>query len=353
MSGNNDPILFSPVGLGPIELRNRVVMAPMTRSQADLTVPTDAMVRYYGARASAGLIITEGTSPSINGLSDSTMPGLFDEAHVEGWNKVTRNVHRNGGRIFVQLMHSGRVSHPTLMPETAKLLAPSAVALDKMLWVDEDDGEVSYPIPQPMNFADIESTIEEFAASSAMAIEAEFDGIEIHAANGYLIDQFLNLASNKRIDNWGGSVENRLRFSLAIVDAICGRIGADRVGIRISPFSTYNGMLPDHEMEQLYIQLASELNDRRLAYLHVILQRNHVDLNLQVRLLAKIRALFSSKIILAGSFDKISAIQELESKNADLIAFGRPFISNPDLIEKLKFDIPLREPDYDEYLNGI
>lgn len=346
---HSQSILFRPVNLGSIELRNRVVMAPMTRSQADLTVPSPAMARHYGARAAAGLIVTEGTSPSVNGLTDSCMPGIFDDAHVTGWKKVTRNVHRNGGRMFLQLMHCGRVSHPTLMPETARLLAPSAVALDQSVWIDEDEGEVPYPVPQEMDQTDIERTIEEFAHASELAINAEFDGVEIHAANGYLVDQFLNLNSNRRDDKWGGSVVNRNRFAIQVVDAVAKRVGNERVGIRISPYSTYNGMGPDSEMEELYSELAGEMGKRKIAYLHVILQRRDVSLADQSRLLATIRDRFDGTIILAGNFDKSTAIRELESGNANLIAFGRPFISNPDLIEKLKTDSPLNDPNFDEY----
>jgi N-ethylmaleimide reductase len=269
--------LFSPFTLGPNTLKNRVVMAPMTRSRAEAGVPTDIMATYYGQRAGAGLIITEGTSPSPNGLGYARIPGLYNAAQVAGWRKVTDAVKAGGGKIFVQLMHCGRIGHPTNFVDAgARLVAPSALAAPGTMYTDAA-GPQEHPVPEAMTEADIHATIQEYADSAALAIEAGFDGVELHAANGYLIDQFLGLASNHRTDAWGGSVEGRTRFALEVARAVAARIGAGRVGVRVSPYGVFNGQSPegDADHEALYASLGpgalraqARLHPRRRSPVH-------------------------------------------------------------------------------------
>ncbi len=261
--------LFTPTTLGKLQLKNRIVMAPLTRSRAIGNVPNELMEKYYRLRAEAGLIITEGTSPSPNGLGYARIPGVFNDAQVQGWRRVTDGVHQAGGKIFMQLMHTGRVSHPANMPADAKVLAPSAIAAPGEMWTDSN-GLQPHPVPTVMNEADIAQAIAEYANASKRAIEAGFDGVELHAANGYLIDQFLNTVSNQRTDRWGGSVENRIRFAVEVAKAAAVAIGADHIGMRISPYGVFNSMTADTEMDALYERLIAELNSIGLVYIHIV-----------------------------------------------------------------------------------
>lgn len=342
-------MLFSPFVLGRIELKNRIVMAPMTRCRAtpDHT-PTEQMARYYAQRATAGLIVTEGTAPTPEGLGYARIPGLFTAEHAAAWRRVTDAVHDAGGRIFVQLMHTGRVSHPLNMPPGARVIAPSAVRMSSTMWTDQQ-GPQPYPEPSPMSQQDIAHTIQAFAASAALAMEAGFDGVELHGANGYLIDQFLNTATNLRTDEWGGSVENRIRFPLAVARAVALRIGPDRVGMRLSPYGVFNDMRPDPEMDLLYERLAVELSALRLAYVHVL---DHSPLGappVPDTVKHHIRRSFEGAIILAGGYDRARAETDLLAKRGDLIAFARPFIANPDLVRRLREGLPLAAPDPDTF----
>lgn len=340
--------LFTPATLGMLQLKNHVVMAPMTRSRAIDNVPNDLMEKYYRLRAEAGLIITEGTSPSPNGLGYARIPGLFNDAQTRGWRRVTDGVHQAGGKIFVQIMHIGRVSHPANMPAGSKLLAPSAVAAPGEMWTDSN-GQQPYPVPTTMNEDDIKQAIAEYAAAAKYAIESGFDGIELHAANGYLIDQFLNTASNQRVDRWGGSIENRLRFAVEVAKASAAAIGAERVGMRISPYGVFNGMSPDAEMDALYEHLIAELNSIGLAYIHIVDHSSMGAPEVSPALKAKLRAAFKGKYILSGGYDLARANADLDAQRGDLVAFGRPFISNPDLVEKLRNDMPLASPDFNTF----
>ena len=330
--------LFTPLALGRTTLQNRVVMAPMTRSRAIGNVPNDLMAAYYGQRRNVGLTITEATSSSPNGLGYARIPGLFNRAQVDGWRKVTHAVHGNGGRIFVQLFHTGRISHPENLPAGAEVLAPSAVAAVGQVHTDSQ-GPQPFPVPKEMSEADIEQAIEEFVTASKLAVEAGFDGVELHGANGYLIDQFLNRTSNRRNDRWGGNaIDNRLRFAVETARRVGEAIGVDRVGLRISPFGTFNDVQPDPDMEKLYERLAEELSDLGLAYLHVIDQSGN-------GFARKIRTKFNGTLILSGGYDVDRAEHDIMKGYADLIAFGKPFISNPDLVAKLKEGRPLRPFD--------
>jgi N-ethylmaleimide reductase len=334
-------VLYTPIALGEVELKNRVVMAPMTRSRALGNVPNELMATYYGQRAEAGLIITEGTAPTPDGLGYARIPGIFDRQHLLGWRRVTDAVHAGGARIFVQLMHTGRVAHPLNLPAGARVLGPSPVALSGEMYTDQA-GPQAFPEPLEMTEADIEEAIESFARGAGLAREAGFDGVELHGANGYLIDQFLNLASNRRRDAWGGSVEGRARFAVEVARRVAGRIGASRVGIRVSPYGTFNGMAPDPELDAVYLHLARALSELGLAYIHL------VDFGGQVvpaGLQAALRESFRGKLILSGGYDAARAEADLAAGRGDLIAFGRPFIANPRLVSRMRAGLPLAEPD--------
>ena len=337
--------LFTPTQLGSLSLKNRIVMAPLTRSRAIGNVPNALMEQYYRLRAEAGLIITEGTSPSPNGLGYARIPGLFNDEQVLGWRRVTDGVHQAGGRIFVQLMHTGRVGHPANLPAGASVLAPSAVAAPGEMWTDAG-GLQPHPVPREMSEADIAQSIAEYAAAAKLALQAGFDGVELHAANGYLIDQFLNTASNQRDDRWGGAVDNRIRFAVEVAKASIAAIGAERVGMRISPYGVFNGQVPDEEMDALYLRLIDELNALGLLYIHVVDHSAMGAPEVSPVLKAKIRAAFNGKYILSGGYDVARANADLDTQRGDLVAFGRPFISNPDLVSKLKLGQELVAPDF-------
>ncbi|ADE11584.1 alkene reductase [Sideroxydans lithotrophicus] len=336
--------LFTPTTLGRLQLKNRVVMAPMTRSRATDNVPNELMEKYYQLRAGAGLIITEGTSPSANGLGYARIPGMFSDAQVQGWKRVNDAVHKAGGKIFIQLMHTGRVSHPANMQPGTRILAPSALAAPGEMWTDSS-GMQPHPAPAEMSEADIEHAIAEYASASKRAIEAGFDGVELHAANGYLIDQFLNTATNQRTDKWGGSVENRVRFATEVAKATVAAIGAERVGMRISPYGAFNGTVSDAKMDALYLRLIEELNKLGLVYIHIVDHSSMGAPEVSPELKAKIRANFKGKYILSGGYDLARANTDLEAQRGDLVAFGRPFISNPDLVHKLQNGTALTAPD--------
>jgi len=340
--------LFTPVTLGKLQLKNRIVMAPMTRSRATGNVPNELMEKYYKLRADAGLIITEGTSPSPNGLGYARIPGVFSDAQVQGWKRVTDGVHAAGGKIFVQLMHTGRVGHPANMPAGSKILAPSAIAAPGEMWTDSS-GMQPHPVPAVMSEADIAQTIAEYAAASKRAIEAGFDGVELHGANGYLIDQFLNTAINQRTDKWGGSVENRIRFAVEVAKASAAAIGAERIGMRISPYGAFNGTAPDAEMDALYERLVAALNPLGLAYIHIVDHSSMGAPEVSPALKAKIRAGFKGKYILSGGYDLARANSDLDANCGDLVAFGRPFIGNPDLVQKLQSGATLTAPDFSTF----
>lgn len=338
-------LLFTPHRLGRIELKNRVAMAPMTRCRAGADhVPTEIMAKYYGLRASAGLLITEGTAPSPDGAGYARIPGLYTREQVAAWRKVTDAVHANGGRIFVQMMHTGRASHALNLPAGARVVAPSAVALTNTIWTDTQ-GMQPYPVPEAMTETDIAKAVGEFADSAALAVEAGFDGVELHGANGYLIDQFLNTASNQRTDAWGGSVANRARFALEVARRVTARIGADRTGIRVSPFGVFNDQRPDADMEALYAHLATELSRLGLLYIHVV---DHSPMGappVPASVKQAIRANFKGAYILSGGYDAARANADLAAGLGELVAFGRPFLANPDLVERLRTGAPLAQPD--------
>ncbi|MEO6954335.1 MAG: alkene reductase [Polyangia bacterium] len=337
-------ILFSPLQLGPSRLENRVVMSPMTRSRSIGNVPGPIVAIYYAQRAEAGLIVTEGTSPSPDGLGYARIPGCFDAAQVEGWKSVTRAVHEKGGHLFLQIMHTGRVGHPLNMPKGARVVGPSALAAPGKMHTDQE-GEQPYPTPVAMTPADIERAIGEYGACAAHAIDAGFDGVEIHGANGYLVDQFLNTGANARTDEWGGTVTNRTRFALEVTRRVAEKIGGDRTGIRLSPYGAFNGMKADDKMDELYIELARGLSTLDLAYVHIVDHSSMGAPHVPEKIKQEIHGAFGGKLILSGGYDLARAEKDLEAKHCDLVAFGRPFLGNPNLVTKLKEGRELRQPD--------
>jgi N-ethylmaleimide reductase len=328
-------ILFSPYTLGSTTLKNRVVMAPMTRSRSPGNIPGSLVATYYTQRAEAGLIVTEGTSPSPNGLGYARIPGLFSTEQAQGWKSVTDAVHQAGGRIFVQLMHTGRVSHPLNLPPGSRHLAPSAVAMTGTMWTDTQ-GLQPYPVPQAMTEADIQEAIDEYRRAAELAVTAGFDGVELHGANGYLIDQFLNTASNHRTDDWGGSLVNRTRFAREVATATAAAIGPARVGIRLSPYGVFNDMATDARMEDAFELLATELSPLKLAYIHLVDHSAMGAPAVPPSIKQKIRTAFRGSLILSGGYDRDRAEADLAGGKADLVAFGKPFISNPRLVTKLR-----------------
>jgi N-ethylmaleimide reductase len=327
--------LFSKYKLGSTSLQNRVVMSPMTRSRAMGNIPNDLMVDYYGQRSGAGLIITEGTSPSPNGLGYSRIPGIFSNVQVEGWKKVTAAAHEGGAKIFIQLMHTGRIGHQLNLPEGAKVLAPSAVKAAGQIWTDQQQLK-DYPVPAEMTANDIEEAKDEFVTAAKNAIKAGFDGVELHGANGYLLEQFLSPVSNKRTDSYGGSIENRSRFVLEVAEAVSDAIGKDKAGIRLSPYGVASDMPHYPEINATYKYLAGELNKINLAYIHLV---DHSSMGAPVvtaEIKSAVRNLFRNTLILSGGYNFEKAEADLLNGKCDLVAFGRPFINNPDLVERLK-----------------
>ena len=330
--------LSSPTRLGHLELPNRVVMAPMTRSRAIGGVPNALMRDYYTQRASAGLIITEGIAPTPDGLGYPRIPGLFSEEQVAGWRTVTDAVHAAGGRIVAQLMHVGRIAHALNLPSGARVLAPSAVRAEGTMYTDQQALQ-PFPTPTAMSTAEVEATRDGIVQAARNAIAAGFDGIELHGANGYLLEQFLSPHTNRRDDGHGGSVDKRARFVIEVGQAAAEAIGADRVGIRLSPFNTFNDMVVFDEVEAQYAAVAKGL--RGLLYIHTLRNPNPGF----PAAAAAMRAGFGGPLILNGGFDRAQAEATLEAGGADLVAFGRPFIANPDLVARLASGADLATPD--------
>lgn len=343
METHNINVLFEPVRSKGLELKNRVVMAPMTRSRAIGNVPNELMATYYGQRASAGLIISEGAAPSPSGLGYSRIPGIYDKAQVAGWKKVTGAVHAKGGKIFLQIMHTGRIAHPDNLPAGVPLLAPSAIKAEGAMWTDTK-GMQPFPVPSAMTTEQVEQTVADYAAAAARAVEAGFDGVEIHAANGYLPSQFLNPHSNKRSDGYGGDIAGRSRFVLELAEATAGLIGPQKTGIRFSPYGTFNTMAAYEDTFATYDYLSARLNKLDIAYLHLLEgpARQHEEGR---RLIAQVRRNFDNLLILNEGYTAESAAETIGDGRADLISFGVPFIANPDFVEKIKQKTPLAPAD--------
>lgn len=341
-------MLFESFSLRGLALRNRLVMAPMTRNRAIGNVPNALMADYYAQRASIGLIITEGIAPSPNGLGYARIPGLFSPEQVAGWKLVTDAVHAQGGRIVAQLMHTGRVGHVASLPAGARVLGPTDKVLGGEIYVD---GHGNQPPSQPvaMTEADIATAVAEFAQAARNAVAAGFDGIELHAANGYLIEQFLNANLNTRTDGYGGSVANRNRFALEVARATAAAIGGERVGVRVSPYGVFNEMGGFADMEAQYLELVREFGRIGLAYLHLVDHSSMGAPEVPVAFKAALKQAFGGPFIASGGLDRAKAEQLLASGAADLVAFGRPVLANPDFVERLRQNAPQNAPDFSTF----
>lgn len=351
--------LFTPYDFAGITLQNRIVMAPMTRSRAMEDAADVATALYYSQRATAGLIITEGTPISREGQGYLFNPGIFTPEQIEGWRLTTNSVHAVGGKIFAQLWHVGRVSHPSLQPDgAAPRSAGSKLAEGAAAFAYNDEGKPSFvPVtkPEPFSTEEVTRVVQDFAKAAANAVEAGFDGVELHGANGYLFEQFMNPGVNDRDDRYSGSPENRLRFTLEVVDAAIARIGAHKVGIRLSPYGQLFDMPTYPDIHETYVRLATELAARGLAYIHIKDQTGYADDPDQrmLKLLAAIKEVVGdTTIIFAGNLTQDKAQHLLDEGLIDLAAFGRPYISNPDLVRRFKEGLALTTPDQATFYEG-
>lgn len=337
--------LFNPVRVGGLALPNRLVMAPMTRSRADADgVPGSLAAEYYAQRAGVGLIVTEGTQPSDDGQGYMTTPGIYTPAHVVGWRKVTGAVHDRCGHIFIQLMHAGRMSHPDNTPHHRQGVAPSAIAPGSPMFTPK--GMQDIPQPRSLTTDEVRRTAADFRDAARHAIDAGADGVEIHGANGYLVQQFIAPSANTRTDAYGGSIENRARFAIEVATAIAGEIGADKTAIRLSPGITMWGIDEGVEGPDLYRHLVAELDKLSLAYLHIMHQGDD-------RLLADLRKLWRGKLIVkrpGRPRDRIGS--DLAAGLADLEAYGQMVLANPDFVARLKSGAPLNEADRATFFGG-
>jgi N-ethylmaleimide reductase len=337
-------MLFDPLSIRSLKFSSRIVMSPMTRSRAEGNVPNGLMAEYYGQRATAGLIITEGTSPSPNGLGYPRIPGLFDEAHVKGWQLVTDAIHAKGGKIFVQLMHTGRVTHVANLPAGAEVIGPGSAVCPGEMYTDSKGNQPLSP-PRVMTEADIAHSIAEYVASARYALDAGFDGVELHGANGYLIEQFLNPLVNQRTDAYGQGIDGRNKFALEVASAAAKAIGPERVGIRLSPYGVFNGTGEFPEVQTQFLALAAKLSALKLLYVHLVDHSSMGAPPVPADFKVKLRNGFDGLFILSGGFDKAKAEAALVEKRGDLVAFGRPFLANPDLPARMQKNAPLNQPD--------
>jgi N-ethylmaleimide reductase len=331
----NEYELFTKYKIGSVELKNRIVMSPMTRCRAIGNIPNDLMASYYEQRSEAGLIITEGTAPSPNGLGYARIPGIYNKQQVEGWKKITTAIHKHGGKIFIQLMHTGRISHPLNMPEGSKILAPSAVKPAGQMWTDSKMMQ-DFPVPEEMTSDELAQTNAEYIAAAKNAMDAGFDGVELHGANGYLLEQFLSPVSNIRKDGYGGNIENRCRFVLEVVKGVADAIGKDKTGIRLSPYGIASDMPHYPEIDATYKYLSEHLSKIGIAYIHLVDHSAMGAPAVPLEIKKLIRNNFKNTIIHAGGLNQESAEKDIESGLCDLVAFGRPFINNPDLVKRFK-----------------
>ncbi|GAB5419119.1 MAG: alkene reductase [Crocinitomicaceae bacterium] len=335
--------LFESISVGNMQLTSRIAMAPLTRCRAvNANTPNKIMADYYRQRAGAGLIIAEGTSPSPNGLGYRNIPGLFNQAQLEGWKAITKAVHEEGGKIFLQVMHTGRIGHTDNLPEEGRLLAPSAIAQSGEISTYHN-GKQPYPTPEAMTTNEVYEAIQEFRKCAEMAIEAEFDGIEVHGAHGYLPNQFLLPSRNERTDDFGGSLENRLRFLNQVLHECISAIGSEKVGLRISPFSYADVDDKEQELLETYSAVVKLVNPLNLAYLHLSHMGEPVPVKFEFWQYA--RKNYDGILMLCGDFTKEKAEEALQEGRADMIAFGRDYIANPDLEQRFKNNWPLAERD--------
>jgi N-ethylmaleimide reductase len=342
--------LFEPYKLGPITLSNRSVMAPLTRNRAVAGfVPNPLAVEYYAQRASAGLLVTEASQVSQQGQGYQDTPGIYSKEQVAGWRKVTDEVHKRGGRIFIQLWHVGRISHTDLQAGHVAPVAPSAIPAKTKTFVGGKFVDVS--APRALELSEIPGIVDSFRKAAANAIEAGFDGVEIHGANGYLLDQFAKDGTNKRTDAYGGSIENRARLMLEVAEAVAKEIGAERTGIRISPVTPANDV-SDSNPQPLFDHIVERLNALKLVYIHVIEGATGGPRDIAPFDYKALRSRFKGAYIANNGYTFDLAEKVLAANEADLIAFGKLFIANPDLVERLKKGAPLNEPDKATFYGG-
>lgn len=342
--------LFSPIGVGSLNLRNRIVMAPLTRSRAGPgNVPHALNALYYAQRASAGLIISEATQIAPEGQGYIATPGIHSAEQIEGWKCVTKAVHITGGPIVLQLWHVGRISHPSFQPAGALPVAPSAVKPNAQAFTE--NGFEPIPTPRALATEEVPAIVEKYAQGARNALAAGFDGVEVHAANGYLIDQFLRDRTNKRTDRYGGGIENRTRFLMEVVDAVSAAVGAERTGVRISPQNTMND-IGDSDPQALFNYVAERLAEKGLAYLHII-DGDTGGAVVPPFDYKRLKDLFGGIVIVNNGFDKARANKAIANGSADLVAFGKPFIGNPDLVVRLFLDAPLAPLNPETLYGGL
>jgi len=342
-------LLHSPINMGALHLPNRIIMAPLTRMRAPNSIPTDLMVTYYEQRATAGLIITEATPISPQGVGYPSTPGIWSEQQIAAWQKITAAVHAENGRIVLQLWHVGRISHPDFhdgdLPVAPSAIAPKGQAVTP-------SGMKPFVAPRALATDEIQGIVETYRQAAKNALAAGFDGVEIHSANGYLPDQFLRDGSNQRTDNYGGSLENRARFLLEVAAAVIEAIGAEHVGIRLSPSGTFNDMA-DSNPEAIFSYLLAELSRFNLAYLHIVdALEGDIRHGAKVVALEVLRKAYQGHLIVCGGYDQARAEAVLEQGLADAVAFGQLYIANPDLVARFKQNAPLNVPDANTFYGG-
>jgi N-ethylmaleimide reductase len=327
---------------GNLNLKNHLVMAPMTRSRAINNLPNDLMAEYYGQRTGAGLIITEGTAPTTDALSYVRIPGIFTQEQIEGWKKTTNAVHKDGTKIFLQIMHTGRIGHHHNLPEGAILVGASDIKAEGQIYTDTN-GMQDFSEPKTLTTEGIEAVVQGYVNGAKNAITADFDGVELHGANGYLLEQFLNPNVNNRTDAYGGSMENRAKLTLEVTEKVVAAIGSNKVGIRLSPFSKTGDLQPygENEVHNTYAYLATELNKLKVAYIHLVMNPLIPQATIDV-----IRSNFDGTIIKAGGFTPETAEQALINGSADLVAFGKAFLANPDFVKRIEMGAALNPVDF-------
>jgi len=341
--------LQTPINIGPYDIPNRIVMAPLTRMRAPDGIPTDLMATYYAQRVSAGLIISEATQISTQGVGYPATPGIHNELQVAGWKKITEAVHAKNGHIFLQLWHVGRISHPDFhngdLPVAPSAIAPKGDAVTP-------NGMKPFVTPRALETDEIQGIVEDYRQAAINAMAAGFDGVEIHSANGYLLDEFLRDGTNKRTDRYGGTFENRARFLLEVTEAVATVWGAERVGIRLSPSGTFNDMT-DSDPETFFAYLLGQLNRFGLAYLHIVdALESDIRHGANVINLEDLRKAYNGTLIVCGGYDQVRAEDVIAEGKADAVAFGQLYIANPDLVERFNLNAPLNEPDPATFYGG-
>lgn len=336
--------ILSPYSKNGLQLKNHLVMAPMTRSRAIGSIPNELMAEYYGQRTGAGLIVTEGTAPAPEGLGYARIPGVFNQEQVEGWKKVTAAVHEGGSKIFIQLMHTGRVTHKANLPQGATVVGASDKKAEGKMWTDSE-GMQDNSTPRALTTAEVKDVVQAYVQSSKNAIEAGFDGIELHGANGYLIEQFLNPTVNTRTDEYGGGHENRARFAVELARQVAEAIGKEKVGMRISPYNTFNDMgeYDAQDIRDTYVYLVQELNKLGIAYVHI-----NNNPKAPKDLYDELRSSFDNTLIFCGGLKPDTAEQKLD-EGFDLVAFASLYLANPDLDKRIEKQAELNKPDQNTF----